>query len=107
MIFSVKRTNSKFLQSFQILSKQDQFKLLAVTAVQAFLGLLDLLGIIVVGMLGALSVSGLQSKPPGNRVNQVLNFTGLDSHTFQNQILILSVIAVALLLTRTFLSIFF
>lgn len=71
------------------------------------MGSLDLLGIIAIGLLGALSVSGLQSHQPGDRVSSALRVLHISDLTFQSQITILAFSAVLLLLGRTILSIFF
>lgn len=90
-----------------MLSPKDQRKVLAVLVLQVCIGVLDLLGVIAIGLLGALSVTGLQSQAPGNQVSSVLNFLQLSSTSLQNQALILGIGAVALLVGRTVISIFF
>jgi hypothetical protein len=89
------------------LSRNDQRKIIAVTVLQISMGALDLLGIIALGLLGALSVTGLQSQNPGDRVSAVLRFLHLQDATFQTQASIIGISAVALLIGRTVLSIFF
>lgn len=71
------------------------------------MGIIDLVGIAIIGVLGALSVSGIQSRNPGNRVSQVLSILSLDTFTFQLQVAILGGIAATLLLGRTLFSIVF
>jgi ABC-type multidrug transport system fused ATPase/permease subunit len=74
-------------------------------AVQVFLGLLDLLGVAVIGLLGALSLNGVQSRPPGDRVSAFLKFVGLYNEPFQNQAAALGIAASLILITRTLVSI--
>jgi ABC-type multidrug transport system fused ATPase/permease subunit len=71
------------------------------------MSLLDLLGVVAIGLLGAVSVSDIQSQPVGSRINFLLSFIGLQNSTFQTQALVLSFLAVVLLVGRTILSIFF
>lgn len=71
------------------------------------MGILDLLGVLAIGLLGALSVSGLQSNQPGDRVSSVLEFLHILNLSFQIQATILGVGAVFLLVGRTVFSIFF
>ena len=99
--------SSTLWRAFKILPESDRKKLLLVSLIQISLGLLDLLGVLAIGLLGALSVTGLQSGVSGNRVNQVLAFLHLSNLTFQNQAIILAVSAVILLVCRTMLSIIF
>jgi ATP-binding cassette, subfamily B, bacterial PglK len=94
-------------KSIAVLSKKDQKKIVAVSILQVLMGLLDLLGVVAIGLLGALSVSGLQSRQPGTRVDTVLDFIGISELTFQLQATILGVGAVILLVGRTILSIIF
>jgi len=99
--------SSTLWRAFKILPESDRKKLLLVSLIQISLGLLDLLGVLAIGLLGALSVTGLQSGASGNRVNQALAFLHLSNLTFQKQAIILAVSAVMLLVGRTILSIIF
>jgi ABC-type multidrug transport system fused ATPase/permease subunit len=73
--------------------------------IQIFLGLLDLLGVAVIGLLGALSLNGVQSRPPGDRVSAFLKFFGLFDESFQTQAAVLGVAASIILVMRTIISI--
>ncbi len=68
---------------------------------------LDLVGVAVIGILGALAVNGVQSKQPGNRVSAALELLGLESFSFQQQAAILGLAAATILIGRTVFSIFF
>lgn len=94
-------------RSINILSRTDRIKLSVATALQIFMNLLDLLGIIAIGLLGALSVTGLQSTNPGDGVSAALKILHIQNQTFQNQAVILGICAVLLLISRTVLSIVF
>jgi len=98
---------STFGRSFAVLSKNDQRKIVVVAILQIMMGLLDLLGVIAIGLLGALSVTGLQSRNPGDRVSSVLEILGLSNQPFQTQATWLGVGAVVVLVGRTMLSILF
>ena len=50
---------------------------------QIFLGFLDLASVIIIGLLGALSISGVQSQEPGTRVKSVLDLLNLSDNSFQ------------------------
>ena len=90
-----------------VLSRHDQKKVITVMLLQAGIGALDLLGVIAIGLLGALSVTGLQSRKPGDRVSTVLDFLHLANLSFQIQATLLGVGALFLLVGRTIISIFF
>ena len=88
-----------------VLDKIDQRKMFLVSVLQILLSVLDLVGVLAIGLLGALSVSGLQSGVPGERVSKLLNYLHLNNLTFQQQVMVLGLGAVFLLVGRTFLSI--
>ena len=94
-------------RAINILSPSDRRKMIAATILQVLLGGLDLLGVVAIGLLGALSVSGLQSNIPGDRVSTALKVLHLQDFSFQGQAAILGISAVVLLVGRTVLSIFF
>lgn len=94
-------------RSLQVLSPIDRRKLGIVTIIQVSLSFLDLLGVAAVGLLGALSVSGLQSIAPDKRIQGVLKILHIQNETFQRQAFVLAILATLLLVGRTFLSIFF
>jgi len=94
-------------RAFKVLTRKDRRKILGITFLQVLMGGLDLLGVLAVGLLGALSVTGLQSSNPGDRVGAALEVLHIQDATFQTQALILGSSAVVLLVGRTILSIFF
>jgi ABC-type multidrug transport system fused ATPase/permease subunit len=100
-------STATFRQAIGILSKSDRRKLGIVTVIQVFLGILDLFGVLAIGLLGTLSITGIQSREPGNRVNTVLSFLGLGNSTFQAQAIAIGGAAVLLLVGRTIFSIIF
>ena len=99
--------NSTIYRSAQILSRSDKQKVLGVIFIQILFGFLDLLGVAVIGVIGALAISGVGSQRPGNRVSAILDFLHLGSYSLQTQAAILGVIAAALLIGKTVFSIIF
>ena len=98
---------STLSRSMRVLSRADQRKIIVVTILQVCMGALDLLGVAAIGLLGALSVTGLQSGEPGDRVSLALRALHISDLSFQTQATVLGVGAVLLLVGRTILSIFF
>ncbi len=94
-------------RSARVLTRKDQKRILLVIVAQIFMGLVDLVGVALIGVLGALAVNGVQSKEPGNRVNSVLNFFHLGDQSFQTQAAVIGVAATLLLVTKTVLSVIF
>jgi ABC-type multidrug transport system fused ATPase/permease subunit len=92
---------------FNILSRADRVKIAGIVLVQLLFGLLDLVGVALIGILGALSITGIQSKNPGTRVSSVLTFLNLDQSSLQTQVACIGVIAAVVLISKTILSIIF
>jgi len=105
--FSGKWANSVVGRSTKVLSARDQKKVFGVVLIQISMALLDLIGVAIFGILGALAVSGIKSQQPGDRVSKVINYFGLESFSFQNQAALLALISAIILISRTCLSIFF
>ena len=89
-----------------LFSKRDRNKILIVIFVQVLLGFLDLIGVALVGVLGALAVTGIQSQQPGNRVSEVLKFLQLSDYSFQTQTALLALTAATFFVSRTIFSIY-
>jgi ATP-binding cassette, subfamily B, bacterial PglK len=90
-----------------IMSEDSRKKLWKLVAAQSLLGFLDLAGVAVVGVIGALAVSGISTGVVGDKVGIVLRLLHLDGFSFQAQVSILGLLACALLMVRTLLSIYF
>ena len=101
----LKLRDSVVLRSFRILPKSDRRKYFAVIGFQIFLSFLDLLGVAIFGIIGALAVTGVESHTPGNRVSTVIRILRLDNFSFQMQIALLAVMATLVLISRTAFSI--
>lgn len=102
---SFKLTRERFLVIQNLFSLPDKIKLLAVTALQIFLGVLDLVGVAAVGVISALAINGVQSRLPGDRVTWILEKTGISNFSFHDQIVILGIAATVFFIGRTALSI--
>jgi ATP-binding cassette subfamily C protein len=84
---------------------RDRKKVVLGTTIQILLSILDLAGVALIGVIGALSINGIQSKKAGNRVEQLLTLLHLDGFTFQQQVAALGIFATLVLITKTLLSI--
>jgi ABC-type multidrug transport system fused ATPase/permease subunit len=99
--------NYDLARAARVLTHSDRRKLIFISIAQVGMGFLDLLGIAMIGVLGALAISGVQSGNPGNRVATALELFHLDSLSFQTQVAFLAISAGLLLTGRTLLSIYF
>jgi ABC-type multidrug transport system fused ATPase/permease subunit len=93
-------------RSLDLLPHSDKRKFAIVILLQFFLGLLDLVGVAIIGIIGALSIAGINSGMPGDRTQQVLELLNLSNISFQSQVALLGLGATFFLLARTFFSIF-
>ena len=100
-------SNSVIVRSVRILSSSDRKKIIAVAAIQISFGLLDLIGVALVGVLGALAITGVQARSPGDRVSMVLQFLHLNDNTLQSQATVIGLLAATLLISKTFFSVIF
>lgn len=98
---------SPLTRSIRVLPRTDRRKIIAVIILQFLLGIMDLLGVAAIGLLGSLSVTNLQSQVPDGAVNSALRILKISELPFQNQVVVIGLIAVFLLVGRTLLSIFF
>jgi len=98
---------STISRSIKILPIGDRKKLRLIVFIQIMFGFLDLIGVAIIGVIGALAVAGVKSGTPGDRVSSVLRLLHLSHLTFQNQIAILGVTAMLFLVLRTILSVIF
>jgi ABC-type multidrug transport system fused ATPase/permease subunit len=96
----------RFFQILKFISIKDRVTLVILTAFQIVLGLLDLVGVALIGGISILSVGGNQSNSIMKLTDTPLNYFGASEATIARKILILGVIAGFLLTIKTVASIF-
>lgn len=97
---------SLLFKSYSLLNTRDRKRILLLFPLNTILGLLDLIGILFVGVIGSLTISGVTGSPPGNRVLSITNFLLLGGKSFQFQVAMLGVTATFFFILKTYLSIF-
>ena len=105
--FSQKLTANTVIRSLRILPKTDRLKVVLIVFLQISLSILDLVGIALAGILGSLAISGVSSRKPGNRTQQILDLIGLGDSTLQRQALFLGFGISTLMVGKTLISILF
>jgi ABC-type multidrug transport system fused ATPase/permease subunit len=100
-----KLQQSIVLRSLRVIPSENRKKVVLATILQVGLAALDLIGVAVIGILGALSVTGIQSQQPSDRILRVLELLQIDSFSFQTQVAVLGLIACVIFIFRTVLSI--
>ena len=88
-------------RSVSTLSKRERKLMGLVIVIQIFLSGLDLLGVVIFGLVGSLTVSGLSAKQPGNRVSDFLTLLNIENSTLQHQVTILGSLAAVALVIKT------
>jgi ABC-type multidrug transport system fused ATPase/permease subunit len=103
--FRSKLRQSVVLRSLRVIPTENRTRVIAAAMLQVGLAILDLFGVAAIGILGALSVTGIQSQQPGDQVVKILNVLQIDSFSFQIQVFILGLSASIIFILRTVLSI--
>ena len=95
------------LKAIAFTSRSDRKRLILITIITFLISLLDLAAVALAGVIGALAVRGIQDQNAGDRVQTLMGTLNLDQFELKTQILLLSVAALCLLISRSFLSYYF
>lgn len=101
MILVYRAAKFNLAEYLSILDDRSKRKFLRVVLAQSLLGFLDLLGVLMIGVVGSLAIQGVQSKSPGGRTEQVLTLINLDGFNFQTQVIVLSLLATTFLIIKS------
>lgn len=93
-------------QSLNLLSRRDRRLLLLAQVIQVSTSLLDLVGILLLGLVGALAVTTVQSLPPPSAVTRVTEIVGLQDLSSQELVGVLAACAAVALLSKSVISSF-
>jgi len=88
----------------RLLSPRDRRLLGFSLAIQTATSLLDLAGVLLLGLVGALSVTVVQSQPPPDTVTALVDFIGLGALSGQQLIMVFAGTAAAVLLFKSLTS---
>ena len=89
---------------FRLISREEIFKIKLVALAQLMLSFIDLLSVAALGLVGSLTVYGIQSKGAEGNALTILHFLKLDSLSFQKQVAIIGGVAALMLVFRTIIS---
>ena len=95
------------LNSVKNLDKSTKWAVVAFSIAQVLLTFLDLLGVALLGLVGAISISGVQTGKASKIVSDTLELLKISDFSFQGQVAILAILATFCLFLRTLLSIYF
>lgn len=102
-----KYKNSQLLRLIwkRILKPHERVSLIALSGAQVVLTLLDLTGIVLIGLLGNLTITGIESSGTQKATSVILNLLGLTHMTFQKQVMFLGLVSGTILTAKTLLSV--
>jgi len=89
-------------RALTVLKTKDRFKVGLLALIQIILSFLDLAGVAVIGMIGAITINGSASRPPGDRVSSILELLQLDNFELTKQVSILGVKSIVSGNSKTF-----
>lgn len=89
-------------QAFAFLDQTARRKLIRITFFQSIFSILDLIAVVLIGVIGSMTVLGIQSKE--SKFGVIMRFLRIENFTFQQQIAILSIVASILLIAKTLIS---
>lgn len=90
--------------SLSLLTRSDRRRFLLAAGVSMSLGILDLVGVALIGLVGALAVSGIDPSSLPPQLQSIIDRLGLQDLTASQQVGVVSTIAVLLLLFKTMVS---
>lgn len=94
-------------QCTRLFSRREKRVVATISVIQISLTALDVIAVALISFLGALTVTGIQSQNPGDRVSRILEIVGLQDANFQSQIAYLAAAAAFLLILKTLLNVYF
>ena len=100
----VERNLATIKSCFVLLSKGEIRKIKFVALLQLTLAFIDFIGVIAIGLVGTLSVYGIQSRAPSGQLKSLLELLHLSNLGFQKQVAIVGSIAGLVLIIKSFVS---
>lgn len=94
-------------KSYALLGKRGKRKYLLAVGIQMSLGLFDILGIALAGVIGILASSSLTNTPLSSPVIRVLSWFGLSNQNVGNLIIILCFFTLLFFVVKTILALYF
>jgi ABC-type multidrug transport system fused ATPase/permease subunit len=98
---------SDLMKIISLFDSKDRLKLFFTTVIQIFLSIFDLVGLILIGLLGTVVISGFQSGSIGRRESYILGLFNLESTNIQSKVALLGLLIAIIFSTKTICSIYF
>lgn len=101
----ITKSNKTFSRVYQVLTPQKKKVIAILIASQLVLGIVDFVGVLIVGLIGSLAITVVSDVGMSSKILQVLNILNIDQFSINQQIGILGLLVVTLFLLKTTLSI--
>jgi len=98
---------SAIYRSLRTLSRRDQRTILIVIVLQIIFGLLDIIGIGLIGIVASLAINNASTIDPNSRILWFLSQVGLENSSKADQVTTLALVAASLLVSKTLFTIYF
>lgn len=94
-------------KAWNLIPRVEKPQVLILASIQIGVSLIDVIGVMLTGLVGVISVNSLQSGLPSNAVLRVLTILGLEGQPLNRQLQILAGATILILIGKTFASIHF
>ena len=101
---TIRETYGTIKEALNLLPRQDNLKYVLIIIIQIVMSLLDLIGVILLGLLGSLAVRGLSYQGPGDRVKALLKLINIDSSSLKVQVTVIGILATFFLITKSLIA---
>jgi len=91
----------------ELLTSKDKVKLRILFLFQIISSLLDLVGIFLIGIIGSITIDGIQSRESNQTIEKFLNYLNLGNSNLQTRVAVLGVLTALIFVIRTMASLFF
>jgi len=98
---------SAIYRSLRTLSRRNQRTILIVILLQVTFGLLDIIGIGLIGIVASLAINNASALDPNSRILWFLSQIGLEDSSKADQVTTLALVAAGLLISKTLFTIYF
>jgi ABC-type multidrug transport system fused ATPase/permease subunit len=94
-------------RALKTLSRRDQRVILIVVLLQISFGILDIIGIGLIGIVASLAINNAGALDPNSRIYWFISQVGLENTPRQGQVTALALVAASLLMSKTLFTIYF
>ena len=97
-------SESEFSRALTLLEHKNRIRIFVTIVLQMVISFLDLVGVLLIGLVGTLAVNGLGASEKSTRIEKVLEILNLQNTSFQKQVALLGILAAILLTLKTIVS---